>query len=338
MKCFAKTAAAICLALNLMLAGCSTVKRDTIAYTVYPIGYLIQRIAGDTVKAVSIQKDMNVPVQCAEAADNYQTTLKSSIVLFHIGDLEPYITVNEDEISSSGVEEQDLSAVNAVYKFERYTRTLDDDGKVTWKESPYYKGEAFDSLDVTEKDLSLWNDPIAMLSMAKDIESWMIDEYPDNEQTYKDNLSSLENDLIDLDAQYQAFSTELTDSNKKIAFVSVTPSFGNWQKAYGFQVYPLILSKYGVAPTDAQLAIIEQTIKDAGVKYIADEPNLTSSMKTLYEKVKNDLNLTAVSLSNLSSLSNDEDSDGKDYLSIMYENLNALQEIAVGSDAAAADN
>ena len=34
-------------------------------------------------------------------------------------------------------------------------------------------------------------------------------------------------------------------NQKSIRFVSMTASFGNWQKTYGFQVYPIILSKYG---------------------------------------------------------------------------------------------
>ena len=28
----------------------------------------------------------------------------------------------------------------------------------------------------------------------------------------------------------------------------MTASFGNWQKTYGFQVYPVILAKYGALP------------------------------------------------------------------------------------------
>jgi ABC-type Zn uptake system ZnuABC Zn-binding protein ZnuA len=103
----------------------------------------------------------------------------------------------------------------------------------------------------------------------------------------------------------------------------MTASFGNWQKTYGFQVYPVILSKYGVLPNAKQLELIEERIRTDGVKYIVYEPNMTDDMVTLFNRIEDDLGLRRVELSNLSSLTGSE--SGKDYLSIMYENLNALE-------------
>ena len=61
------------------------------------------------------------------------------------------------------------------------------------------------------------------------------------------------------------------------------------------------------------------------MKYIVYEPNMTSDMVTLFNQVENDLHLTRVELSNLSSLTAEQEKSGKDYLSIMYENLSVLQ-------------
>lgn len=307
------------------LQGCAQ-RRTKIAYTIYPVGYLIQRIAGDTMQYASIQKSDTI-VQRAEIADDYESTLKQSYVLFHIGDLEPYLAIHHDEISASGVQDVDLSADNAVYDFGRYVK---EENSETGEETlePYYYGEAFDNLDVNRKDLSLWIDPIAMMSMGKDIRDWLIHQNPDEESVYSDNFRKLEDDLINLDAQYQSLASSLSKKKQKIAFVSLTPSFGNWQKSYGFEVYPVVLSQYGVLPDEAQLRIIEKKIRDDGVHYIVKEPNLPDDMAELEEKVKNDCSLKEVSLSNLSSLSESENEEGKDYLSIMYENLNTLQDMA----------
>lgn len=314
------------------LAGC-TVRRTKIAGTIYPIGYLVQRIGGNTIPYVSIQKNDTV-VERAQIADDYKNTLKQSNVLFHIGDLEPYLSVHQDDIAESGVQDVDLSADNAVYDFGRYVKK--DPVKGTPERfEPYYAGEAFDDIDVSTKDLSLWIDPIAMMSMGKDIRDWLIQENPDRESLYSDNYRKLEDDLINLDAQYQNFASELEENHEKIAFVSMTPSFGNWQKTYGFEVYPVVLSRYGVLPDAQQLRIIENRIRDDGVAYIVREPNLPDDMVLLYEKVRDDLSLKEASLSNLSSLSQNENQEGKDYLSIMYENLNTLQDMTqVSADPA----
>lgn len=327
-SCFLKRIIHLILAVFLVipcLQGCAQ-RRNKIAYTIYPVGYLIQRISGDTMQYASIQKSDTV-VQRAKIADDYQSILKQSYVLFHIGDLEPYLSVHHTEISATGVQDMDLSADNAVYDFGRYVKKNTESGSIESVE-PYYSGEQFDDVDVNAKDLCLWIDPIAMMSMGKDIRDWLIRNNPNEESLYTENFRKLEDDLINLDAQYQNLSAELSENNQRIAFVSMTPSFGNWQKGYGFSVYPVVLSKYGVLPDEEQLRIIEERIRKDHVHYIVKEPNLPEDMAELEERVKNDCTLQEVSLSNLSSLSDSENKQGKDYLSIMYENLNTLKDMA----------
>jgi hypothetical protein len=52
---------------------------------------------------------------------------------------------------------------------------------------------------------------------------------------------------------------------------------------------------------------------------------MTEDMIELFNRVEDDLGLTRVELSNLSSLTDSEAEAGKDYLSIMYENLSVLE-------------
>lgn len=303
------------------LSGCAAAK-TTIAYTVYPIGFLIERLGKDVVRAQSVQSD--TIVQRATIREEYESLLRQSAVFMHIGQLEPYMTVYGAKITQLQPDQIDLSVLNAVYDNQRYTLVTAGD-KTAFIESPYYNGEAFKSIDEDAQDLYLWLDPIAMLSMAKDIYSWLKKAYPDAEKALEENLKAVETDLINLDAQYQALAAANTKNRNIVRFVSMSNSFGNWQKTYGFQVYPVVLSKYGVLPDKQQLALIEQRIKEDGVKYIVYEPNMSSDMVTLFNQVENDLHLTRVELSNLSSLTDEQKKSGKDYLSVMYENLSVLQ-------------
>lgn len=314
-------AAALCLPL---LHGC-TAARKTVAYTVYPIGWLINVLSGNTIPTVSIQDETTpVVIQAAEMKSNYRDILKSAKAFFHIGSLEPYLSVTGQTIIDSGVDEQDLSALNAVYDFARYQEVISN-GESKFIESAYYDGFVFENVDTTSKDLCLWNDPISMLSMGGNIRDWLKKNYPENADVYDTNYAKLKTELIDLDAKYQQYAKTLLDDTKTISFVSMTASFGNWQKTYGFQVYPLVLSKYGVLPDAEQLKLIEERIKKDNVHYIIYESNMNDEMKALFETVQRDLNLTRVDLSNLSALTLDQQSDGKDYLSIMYENLAQLE-------------
>ena len=305
-----------------LLCGCTAV-RSGIAYTIYPIGYLIERLAGTTVDIRSVQDESSL-IQRAVLKSDALDYLNTCEVFFHIGTLEPYLSVYGKKIEESGCEDQDLSALNAVYQFKRYTQVISD-GNISYIEGPYYRGSEFDLIDTDTLDLCLWNDPIAMLSMSKSIFAWLKKAYPEDAEKYSANLDRLETDLINLDAQYQALATSLVTNNQEIRFVSMTASFGNWQKTYGFQVYPVILSKYGVLPNAEQLDIIKARILADGVRYIVYEPNMTDDMIALFDELESELSLTRVELSNLSSLTKAEEEAGKDYLSVMYENLNVLE-------------
>lgn len=307
-----------------LFTGCA-LERTTIAYTVYPIGFLLDRLTGGAVSSYSVQT--SEIVQRAQMREDYASILSTAAVFFHIGQLEPYYSMYAGDISAAVPQVIDLSTLNAVYDFRRYTE-VETDGGTTYVESPYYRGDEFSLVDTDSKDLYLWMDPIAMLSMAKDIRQWLITTYPDDAPIIENNFESLENDLINLDAQYQALSTANVVNRRSIKFVTMTASFGNWQKTYGFQVYPVILSKYGALPSEAQLEIIEQRIKEDDVHYIVYEENMTADMIALFNRVEEDLGLTRVELSNLSSLSENDVTSGKDYLSIMYENLAVLETMA----------
>lgn len=303
----------LCIVL-LGAGGCAAASQE-IAYSVYPIGYLIERIAGSTVTAVSVQT--NTIVQKAQIKEDYKEILDNSEVFMHIGDLEPYLSVYDDEMRASGTQILDLSAVNAIYPFGR----LGSDGGV----SPYYADECFSCVDTWSYEMNLWMDPISMLSLADDIHNWLVKTYPEHTALYDDNYAVLRLDLVNLDAQFEALASQVENSGQQLKFVTMSASFGIWQNTYGFGIYPVVLSRFGVLPDEQQLAAIERAIREDGVQYIAYEPDLPSDMLGLYERIEEDLGLSRIELSNLSMLSEEQISSGKDYLSVMYENLSTLQ-------------
>lgn len=313
----------ITLSLLVTLCGCANDRR-IISYSVYPVGYLIDRIVGGRIETVSIQE--NELVQVAELVDNYQELLDQSMYFFHIGDLEPYLSLYGDEIRASKTTIIDLSELNAIYKFQRYTLVYVD-GNESYIESPYYNGTCFDTIDTNENDLALWTDPIGMLSMAERIYNTLASNYVELASEFSANYEDLKEDLIRLDAAYQELAQRLKDNNQTIKFVTITPNLGNWQKAYGFQIYPVCMSKYGALPTDEQLEIIKDRIVADNVQYIAYESNMTEEMIELFNQLETELSLTRVNINNLSSLTPSQIGANKDYLSIMYENLNVLENL-----------
>ncbi len=317
----------LCLVTIFCLCACSAnnnVVKTYHTYTCYPIGYLLNRIGGDRISTISIQNGSDI--QNATIVEDYQNIINNSIAFYYINGLEPYMDLYDEEILNSSASKVDLSA-SSIYSFKRYT-PVNVNGSITYVENPYYDGDIFDEIDTYSNDLFLWLNPIGMLSMAKQIYNYLSSNYSEQAAYFKENYESLENDLISLDASYQNLATSLVKNNQHIKFVSMTPSFSSWQKAYGIEVYPVCLSKYGALPTDSQLQIIKDRIVADGVEYIAYEPNMSDDMLELFSSLEKELGLKRINLSNISSLTVTQKTDNKDYLTLMYENLAVLESIA----------
>ena len=304
----------------LMMTGCATAKTK-ISTTAYPITYLVSKIGGDmvTVENISNSKVM----QRATLVDNYQEILNDSMVLLHISGLEPYYDLYSNEISATGVKVLDLGLYASIYDYKRYTYVSNGATDVVL-ESDFYDNASFSTIDMYSKDCFLWIDAIAMTSMAKTIYEYLVGVMPESEAYFKRNYEKLVADLAILDAEYQDLRTQ----RKTIKLVTMTPSFNSWQKSYGVQLYPVILSKYGALPNELQLQAIKDRILADDVKYIAKENNMDEDMLALFEHLAEELDLEVVELDNLSALSEFSISSNEDYLKVMYKNLEVLESIS----------
>ena len=300
-----------------IVSGCS-VRQPKIAYTVYPVRFLIERIAGDKVQLEGISDE--TLILRAQVKEGFETVIDEYDVLMYMGALEPYIRPHNDVINSGNITMLDLTSQCNIYKFGRYVSTYID-GEEKGDYEKYYGNPVFDSIDKYTNDPYLWMDPITMTSMASQVRDWLVSTYPEEADTFNANYLALETDLARLDAEYQKLKTR----SSKIKIVTMTPSFGIWQQNYGIQVYPVVLSRYGVLPNSQQLQFIKQRIIDDNVKYIVSEPGLPEDIVREMNALADELGLEIIYLNSLSTLTEQQILEGKDYLQIMYENLAVLE-------------
>lgn len=297
----------LCLCLSLMtLCGCRAT-HDQVLVTCYPLQYLVEQIAQDRVSCVLLSE--NTLIQRAQIRDDYQELLAQSDALLYLGGLESYYEAYADEITDSRIEQVNLVDQLGNFPFLRYGENNET--------QPWYEGDAFDDVDMYYSDPTLWMDAVTMCGMAACIRDYLSERYPAYAQAFSDNYDALEIELSRLDARYQQLR------EKQIRVAVMTPNFGHWQN-YGIQVYPVCLSRYGALPDDEQLSVIIETLREEGVQYMAIEENLPQDMIDLRLQIINELGLTPVPLNNISSLSDAQQRAGKNYLTLMQENLNVL--------------
>lgn len=334
MKRLSKLWMASVLALTL-LAGCSN-RKLLVVSTSYPIQYIVTRLAGNLVDQGSLTDSSSGVEQLAQIATAYpnQSTasqtpyykelLKKADVVFNINESVPYFDLYGDEIRKDAKEYVDLSSNVALVEFKRFTRIQTDQNSTVFYSSAYYDSSAFNMVDTYTYDPSVWLDPTQMIAMARAINTWLIKKMPEEKKTLATNFNALLQDLTTLDYEFTKF--KLTSS--KVSFVSMTPSYGGWQKTYDASVYPLVLSKYGVLPNETQLEAIKQRILADGVTTIVHEANMPADYEALYRRIRDELGLREVEFDNLFMLSAEKQSQTFDYISVMTANLAALESIA----------
>lgn len=307
------------LTLIFVISAC-TPSRPLICVSVYPMEYLVKRLGGNQVDVCQLTQGEYMPL--AQFNKDALPQIQEADLILYFGQLEPYFDIYRDDIFDSSADSLDILSLTPVLPFKRFDQ-VSVGGNRLWVESRYYESIAFDLVDMYQQDPYVWLDPINMLSIAKVIRNYLVTNYPENEAVFNSNFTSLQNDLVLLDAQYQLLKNETNN----IKFVSISPSFGHWQKAYNVDVYPVVLSRYGVLPNSTQLNIIKESIIQNEVQYIAFEPNLSESYQELFNQLVEELDLTIINLSNITSLTQADKDNNKDYLSLMLENLRLLESI-----------
>ena len=92
-------------------------------------------------------------------------------------------------------------------------------------------------------------------------------------------------------------------------------------------IFIRIINRYDISGLDgddfekAKNTILSETNAD-----IVYDETLPADMLELYERVKNDLNLKEINMSSLSRLSQKNIDSSMDYMTIMYQNLRALDD------------
>lgn len=304
--------------MSVLLVGCSssTIKAG---YTVYPVQFLLEKIGQDRVETYAFSN--NEMVLRSQLAEDYKDVLKNVDALFVVGELEPYMDIINQDIIDINPEIIDLSVKSGVFEFSRLTRAVVDNQTVDVK-SNYYENPIFDSVDKYHRDPYLWLDPITMTSMANQVRDYLVQKDPDNTNFYNNNFEKLKIELAYLDANFLSLRNE-----EILNFATMTPSYGIWQSNYYFSISPIILSKYGVLPTELQLELIKVRLINDNVKYLIVEEDMNQDMVDLADQLTEELQLEQITLSSLSYRSKRQIVDDLDYIQIMNDNLTVLEEL-----------
>jgi zinc transport system substrate-binding protein len=169
-----------------------------------------------------------------------------------------------------------------------------------------------------QQDPHVWLSPPLAKIEVKAILKGFIQVDPQNKSYYYENTNKLLSQLDEIDKEYKK---GLINCNQKDIITSHA-AFGYLSKAYGLNQVSIAGLSPDAEPSSKQLAEIAQFAKNHNVKYIFFESLVSPKLS---ETIANEVGAKTLVLDPIEGISGDDVKAGKNYLSIMKDNLKNLR-------------
>lgn len=294
-----------------VFVGCSSDGGETstaseklkVAAAFYPLQEAVERIGGDKVDVTDLTPPGTSPHEL-ELSPKTLADLDSAQIVFYLG----YGFQKEVE-KAIGSLDDDVVKVNLLEGLP--LRSASDP-------IPGVKGEVDGEVLTTGKDPHAWVDPALFTEMAREIQKDLIEVDPDNADYYETEGAKYISSLEELD---ESFAGRLENCQSK-AVVTSHAAFGYLTDRYGLIQAPIA----GISPDDEpdpkSLAATAEFARANGVQVVYFE---TLVPKDLSETVASEIGARTDALDPVEGLTEEDLDSGKDYASVMTENLNRLE-------------
>ena len=119
----------------------------------------------------------------------------------------------------------------------------------------------------------------------------------------------------------QEFANTIENSPKKKIIVSHS-AYGYWEDLYGLEQIAVTGLSNSSEPSQKELQNIMKVAEENNIKYVIFEQNIDSKLTTI---IQDEIGAKALTLHNLSVLTDKDIAENKDYFSIMQDNLETLK-------------
>lgn len=321
---------AVCAALT--LSACDrTPEYDNVVYvTLYPMQYLVEEIAGDTVHVEYVPGGGSHGSSFDPSGKEIISMLDSDLLFYVNGGADSYIEASESLFDGGNVELIDMSK-HITYNEICLTHSHDDhDHEEDATHGDENEEDVHQDEDCDENNLSpdphFWLDPARMIQAAEYVKTKLISTYPNNHVLYENNWTVLNKSLEKLDDDFQL----MADSAVR-PIITTVRLFSYWEEHYGIEIFSITNDVHSSEGTVGDYTELIHEAEYHKIMYVGFEKNANSpegdvfltSLKDEYISLEWDLP-EQLFLHGLGKITTEEIENGSNYISIMYENLEAL--------------
>lgn len=184
-----------------------------------------------------------------------------------------------------------------------------------------YKGmviKSSDGVDLLGGDPHFWLDPVRSQKVVAAIRDGFIKADPANKDLYSKNADDYTRKLKALDAE---FREGLATCSQRV-IISSHNAFSYPAQRYNFTVESIAGISPEEEPSPERLAELSRIVKEKGITYVFFE-SLVSPR--LADTIAKEAGVGTLVLDPLEGMSNEDQQQGRDYLSVQHENLENLR-------------
>ncbi len=278
-------------------------ERIQVYASIYPMYDFAKKIGKDKI-------DLELMVPPGAEPHDWEPTAKlmaglenAEVLIYNGADMEMWI----DKVTGS-IANKDLLRVEASEGIEL----------IEFKEEDHDHEEEHHEEEHGIYDPHIWLDPIRAMKQAENIKNALIQADEKNKDFYEKNYNEFADNLEKLDQKYQK---ELKD-RKSNKIVVAHAAFGYLADRYGLEQISISGLTPQAEPSSGKMARISELVNREKIKYIFFEA-LTSPR--LAEVLAEETGAQTAVLNPIGGLTADDIETGKDYISVMEENLTSLK-------------
>lgn len=280
----------------------------TIVTTFYPMYEFTKQVVGD-----SAEVELMIPA--GTEPHDYEPSAKD---IANIVDADAFV-YNSDEFEtwvsdiSENIDTQQTAVIQAADGIELMEGAEEEEHDHDHETEGSHEEEHSHELDP-----HVWLSPVLAAQEVENIQAALSEKYPELADTFAENA---ENYIAELNALDEEYTTALADATER-TFVTQHAAFGYLARQYDLTQVAISGISPDEEPSASRLAELKDYVDENGIQYIYFEENASS---TVAETLASEANVETLVLNPLESLTTEQLDNGEDYISVMQENLSALQ-------------
>lgn len=319
--------AALSIVTAIGIAGCGTKEtaspasgdaasgKPHVYTTIYPLEYAAKRIGGDHVEVTNLIPPGVEPHDYEPTAKDMVALSKADIFAFNGSGLELWV-----DKAVESLDKNKTAVVNATEGMDLLKATEDEhdhEAEAATAEKPEEHDHEHEHAH-GPNDPHVWLDPAMLKEQAAKVKDALVKKDAAHAADYEKNFQQLSGDLDQLDKEFK----EMVARTSKKEFMVSHSAFSYLAHRYGLEQVAISGINPADEPSPAKLKELVEHVKEHQISYVLFETLVSPKVA---EVIAREAGVQTATLNPLEGLTEDDVKAGRDYLSIMRDNLQTLR-------------